>query len=92
MFRLWFGLLVRSFRARRGLLVENLVLGQQLMVLKREPPRHHLWVSGEVYDPFAQQPSNDSCGSRIKQKTTKQQNKVKTVPERENQKPKAEFR
>ena len=38
----------------------------------------------------AQQQPNDSGGSRVKQ--SKRQNKVKIVPGREKQKPKAEFR
>src|SRR6266852_2266356 len=37
--RLCFGTLARLFRARRGLLLENLALRQQLAVLKRRRPR-----------------------------------------------------
>src|SRR5438270_14041983 len=37
--RLCFGTMVRLFRARRGLLPENLALRQQLTVLKRRRPR-----------------------------------------------------
>src|SRR5215468_418637 len=37
--RLWFGTLVRLFRSRHGLLLENLALRQQLVVLKRRHPR-----------------------------------------------------
>ena len=36
---LCFGMLVRLFRARRSLLIENLALRQQLVVLKRRHPR-----------------------------------------------------
>ena len=43
--RLCFGTLARLFRARRGLLLENLALRQQLAVLKRRRPRPGL-------DPF----------------------------------------
>ena len=35
LFRLWFGALVRTFRSRRGLILENLALRQQLVVRKR---------------------------------------------------------
>ncbi len=35
LFRLGFGALVRTFRSRRGLILENLALRQQLVVLKR---------------------------------------------------------
>src|SRR5216683_2348254 len=52
LFRLWFGVLVRVFRLRRSLPLENLALRQQLTVLKRKQPqtqtpraRHKLfWV------------------------------------------------
>src|SRR5207302_11320554 len=40
--RLCFGTMVRLFRARRGLLPENLALRQQLTVLKRRRPRQGL--------------------------------------------------
>ena len=42
MFRLWLGLLARSFCSRRDLLIENLALRQQLAVLKRKHPRPKL--------------------------------------------------
>src|SRR5713226_2215191 len=48
---LCFGMLVRFFRGRRSLLLENLALRQQLVVLKRQHPRpslglfdKHFWV------------------------------------------------
>ena len=43
-FWLWFGLLVRVFRLRRSLLLENLALRQQLTVLKRKHPKPKLRV------------------------------------------------
>lgn len=42
MFRLWLGLIARLFRSRRSLLIENLILRQQLSVLKRKHPRPRL--------------------------------------------------
>ena len=42
MCRLWLGLIARSFRSRRSLLIENLALRQQLIVLKRKHPRPRL--------------------------------------------------
>ena len=42
--RLCFGSLVRLFRRRGSLVLENLVLRQQLAVLKRRHPRPHLHV------------------------------------------------
>jgi hypothetical protein len=44
---------------------------------------HHLWVSGEVYEPFAQPQPNDSSRSRVK---------TKPFLGREKTKAKAEFR
>src|SRR6266851_871231 len=41
-FCLWFGMLVRIFRSRRSLLLENLALRQQLTVLKRKHPKPKL--------------------------------------------------
>src|SRR5262250_2701357 len=46
--RLWFGTLVRLFRSRHGLLLENLALRQQLVVLKRRHPRPKL----DLFDKF----------------------------------------
>jgi len=42
LFRLWCGTIVRTFRCRRGLMLENLALRQQLAVLKRKHPRPKL--------------------------------------------------
>ncbi len=42
LFRLWCGAIVRTFRSRRGLMLENLALPQQLAVLKRKHPRPKL--------------------------------------------------
>jgi len=41
-FKLCIGTLVRLFRSRQGLLLENLALRQQLAVLKRRTPRPSL--------------------------------------------------
>src|ERR1700682_1237784 len=41
-FGLLFGTILRLFRARRNLLLENLVLRQQLVALKRKHPRPRL--------------------------------------------------
>src|SRR5580700_4374440 len=42
LFRLWCGAIIRTFRSRRGLMLENLALRQQLAVLKRKHPRPKL--------------------------------------------------
>ena len=42
LFRLWFGAVLRIFRDRRSLLLENLTLRQQLAVLKRKNPKPRL--------------------------------------------------
>ena len=42
LFGLWFGVIVRTFRAHRSLMLENLALRQQLAVLKRKHPRPSL--------------------------------------------------
>ena len=39
---LWIGVLIRLFRSRGNLVLENLVLRQQLAVLKRQHPRPSL--------------------------------------------------
>lgn len=49
LFLLWFGVLARLFRTRRALLCENLVLRQQLLVLKRRRPRPHLALLDRVF-------------------------------------------
>jgi len=40
--RLWLGAILRIFRTQRSLVLENLALGQQLVVLKRKHPRPRL--------------------------------------------------
>jgi putative transposase len=42
LFSLWFGVILRTFRTHRGLMLENLALRQQLAVLKRKHPRPRL--------------------------------------------------
>jgi hypothetical protein len=42
LFLLWIGALTRLFRSRGNLVLENLVLRQQLVVLKRRHPRPSL--------------------------------------------------
>jgi putative transposase len=42
LFRLWFGSILRIVRTQRSLVLENLVLRQQLVVLKRKHPRPRL--------------------------------------------------
>ena len=49
LFRLWFGVLSRLFRTRRGLLLENLALRQQLAVLKRQHPKPKLGLLDKFF-------------------------------------------
>lgn len=49
LFLLWFGVLARPFRTRRALLCENLVLRQQLVVLKLRRSRPHLKLLDKVF-------------------------------------------
>src|ERR1039458_1048484 len=42
LFRLWLGAVLRGFRTRRSLMLENVVLRQQLAVFKRQQPRPRL--------------------------------------------------
>ena len=49
LFCLLFGLLVRVFRSRRSLLLENLVLRQQLTVLKRKHPKPKVRVLDKLF-------------------------------------------
>jgi hypothetical protein len=42
LFRLWLGAVLRLFRTRRSLMLENLALRQQLAVFKRQQPRPRL--------------------------------------------------
>jgi putative transposase len=46
---LWFGTLARVFRSRRELVVENLILRQQLVVLKRRYPRPKLKMVDKLF-------------------------------------------
>jgi putative transposase len=48
-FLLWLGTLTRLFRSRRKLALENLVLRQQLVVLKRRHPRPKLGIFDKVF-------------------------------------------
>src|SRR5215471_10459958 len=47
--RLWVGILVRLFRSRRSLLIENLALRQQLAVFKRQNSRPGLTVVDKLF-------------------------------------------
>src|SRR5258707_2378192 len=46
---LWFGALLRIFRTRQSLLLENLALGQQLAVFKRKHPRPRIGRFDRVF-------------------------------------------
>ena len=46
---LFFGMLVRLFRRQRSLLLENLVLRQQLVALKRRHPRPSLDLFDKLF-------------------------------------------
>jgi hypothetical protein len=48
-FSLWFGALAHCFRSRRDLLLENLVLRQQLSVLKRRHPKPKLGLYDKLF-------------------------------------------
>jgi hypothetical protein len=48
-FLLWFGVLVRFFRGRGKLVLENLALRQQLTVLKRRHPRSRLDLFDKLF-------------------------------------------
>ena len=47
--RLLFGSILRAFRSRSSLLLENLVLRQQLAVLKRKHPRPKIAVVDKLF-------------------------------------------
>src|SRR5229473_3112068 len=47
--RLCFGMLVRLFRRRQSLLLENLALRQQLVMLKRRHPRPSLGLLDKLF-------------------------------------------
>lgn len=49
LFLLWFGALRHLFRSRRNLVLENLVLRQQLVVLKRRHPRLRLGALDKLF-------------------------------------------
>src|SRR5664280_895299 len=49
LFRLWLGALLRLFRTRRSLLLENLALRQQLAVFKRQQPRPRLGAIDKLF-------------------------------------------
>ena len=49
LFRLWLGAMVRVFRTRRSLMLENLALRQQLAVLKRKQPRPRLGTLDKLF-------------------------------------------
>jgi predicted amidophosphoribosyltransferase len=49
LFSLWFGALVRLFRHRGSVVLENLVLRQQLTVLKRRDPRPSLSLLDKLF-------------------------------------------
>ncbi len=55
LFLLWFGVLVRLFRGRGRLVLENLALRQQLNVLKRRHPRPRLDLFDKLFWVIAQQ-------------------------------------
>jgi hypothetical protein len=46
---LWIGVLIRLFRSRGNLVLENLVLRQQLAVLKRRRPRPRLALVDKLF-------------------------------------------
>src|SRR5580700_4404573 len=50
---LFFGMLVRLFRGRRSLLIENLALRQQLVALKRRHPRPSLDFFDKLFSVIA---------------------------------------
>jgi len=47
--RLWIGALIRLFRSRQSLLLENLVLRQQLAVFKRQHRRPRLTGTDKLF-------------------------------------------
>jgi putative transposase len=49
LFWLWLGAVVRVFRSRRSLMIENLALRQQLAVLKRKQPRPRLGALDKLF-------------------------------------------
>src|ERR1035441_1409338 len=49
LFRLWLGAVLRLFRTRRRLVLENLALRQQLTVFKRQQPRPRLGAIDKLF-------------------------------------------
>ena len=49
LFRLWCGAVIRVFRTRHSLILENLALRQQLAVLKRKHPRPSLRLVDKLF-------------------------------------------
>ena len=49
LFRLWLGAVLRGFRTRRSLMLENLALRQQLAVFKRKQPRPRLGALDKLF-------------------------------------------
>ena len=49
LFGLWFGALLRAFRTRHSLMLENLALRQQLAVLKRKHPKPALGAVDKLF-------------------------------------------
>src|SRR5664280_119580 len=49
LFRLWLGAVLRGFRTRRSLMLENLALRQQLPVFKRQQPRPRLGAIDKLF-------------------------------------------
>src|ERR1017187_8265756 len=49
LFRLWLGAVLRGFRTRRSLMLENLALRQQLAVFKRKQPRPRLGAIDKLF-------------------------------------------
>src|SRR5664279_2786239 len=49
LFRFWLGAVLRGFRTRRSLMLENLALRQQLAVFKRQQPRPRLGAIDKLF-------------------------------------------
>jgi hypothetical protein len=49
LFRLWLGAVLRLFRTRRSLMLENVALRQQLAVFKRQQPRPRLGAIDKLF-------------------------------------------
>ena len=55
LFRLWLGAVLRGFRTRRSLMLENLALRQQLAVFKRQQSRPRLGAIDKLFWAVARQ-------------------------------------